>query len=105
VTLILGCGHRWWAVNGITYPTWNNFDWTRLNDGNELVHSISMNVPDAYMELDFGEERPTNRIRVVHHSASRSNGTTLYLLNGNREVLYTKVFDVIGSLVFDVYII
>jgi hypothetical protein len=43
VTLIHGCGHRYWAVNGITHPTWGAFDWTRLNDGNDIVHSISMN--------------------------------------------------------------
>lgn len=56
------------------------------------------------MELDFGQEQETNRVRIVHVSAYYSNGTTLYLMNGQREVLFTNVFDVIEGSVYDVAI-
>ena len=100
-------------MNGTVYPFFgSNYDWDKANDGDETQtgpgesQTITQNTSDAFIELDFGQERNTNRVRLRHHVwfGTYSNGSTLYLMNGLREVVYKHVFDIVTSDLYDVYI-
>ena len=62
---------------------------------------MTPNICKAFIEIDLGEERVTNRIRVVHRldaERSRANGVTLYVMDGNRKVLFDYTFTGLSNL-------
>ena len=76
--------------------------WIRLNDGNDNNNDnyMTTSVNGAWVELDFGQERMSNKVRMVHWNCAWSNGTTLTVMNNNREVLFEHVFENTTDLVY-----
>jgi hypothetical protein len=90
------CFHRYFAMGEGRIRPIADRSWNRLNDGLDGTTAMTHNICKAYMELDLGEERLTNLVRVVHRfdgHRARSNGVTLFVMNGQRKILFEYTFN------------
>lgn len=77
-------------VSGICSPQFENYLWTNLQDRNDTTFAHTQNTADAYIELDYGKERESDKVRVYYRypGYGRALGTLIQAFDSKHNVIF-----------------